>query len=109
MTISQVLGAYVAIVSVVNILPLPVHADTMTIGMLVSLDTVGDGKAVVDRIRSISLSNCLVANVASLSSDKVVVLVQCDDGIRNPGSAALERIGQLPSVKQAMIFFISRP
>ena len=109
MQISSTLKTGAAIAILVSILPLSLRAETMTLSILIQLDTAAGDGTIVERVRSISLTNCLVANAVSLSSDQIVAVIQCDDGIKNAGSTALERIGQLQNVKQATTFSVSKP
>jgi hypothetical protein len=85
------------------------RADTMTLLILIQLEKSVPDEAVLGKLRSISLGNCLVGNAVSLGSDQIIARIQCDDLLKDAGSKALADIVRLENIKQATTFSVSRP
>jgi|SRR5262245_770710 len=109
MTKHQILSACAAVMLTSSLCTWSAQADTSTHLILIQLEKSAEAAAMVSKVRSISLGNCLVANAVSLGSDQVVARIQCDDLLKDAGSKALADIGRLENVKQATTFSVSRP
>jgi hypothetical protein len=109
MTKYKTLKACMAFALMSSFCTLVARADTMTLFILIQLDKPVDEEAVLGKVRSISLGNCLVANAVSLGSDQIVARIQCDDLLKDAGPKALADIGRLENVKQATMFSVSKP
>ena len=101
--------AWAAFTLMSGLYTLVARADTMTLRILIQLEKAADADVMLGKVRSISLSNCLVANATSLASDEIIARIQCDDLLKDAGSKALADIGRLENIKQATTFSVSRP
>ena len=101
--------AWVAFTLMSSLYTLVARADTMTLRILIQLEKAADADVMLSKVRSISLSDCLVANVTSLASDEIIARIQCDDLLKDASSKALTDIARLQNIRQATTFSVSRP